>query len=102
MVLLEAMSHGKATVVSNVPGSGMGWVVDDELTGLHVPPENVDALANSLRNLQQNRDKIIRLGENGRQKFDQQFHIDQSAISASTLYLRLLETIQTNSPQAKS
>lgn len=86
MVLLEAMYYDKATVISNVPGSGMGWVVDDGITGLHVPPENASGLAESLRNLQQDREKTRRLGKNGRQKFDRLFHIDRSATAVSKLY----------------
>ena len=90
MVLLEAMYSSKATVISAVPGSGMSWVVDDGLTGLHVPPENTSALAESLRNLQQNHGKIRHLGGNGRQKFDRLFHIDRSAAEVSELYKLVL------------
>ena len=90
MVLLEAMSRGKATIISDVPGSGMGWVVDDGTTGLHVPPENAQALAAAMANLQQDRDKIRRLGERGWQKFNQLFHIDKSAEGVAGLYRRVL------------
>ena len=91
LVLLEAMYYGIATIISKVPGSGMGWVVDDGITGLHVPPESARVLADTMRNLQRNRDKIIQLGERGRQKFDQQFHIDKSAARVSQLYKLVLE-----------
>jgi len=86
MVLLEAMLHAKATIISDVPGSGMGWVVDDGVTGLHVPPEDIAALAGAMRHLQQNRDNMRRLGKQGREKFDGQFHIDQSCALVSRLY----------------
>ena len=96
MVLLEAMHHGKATVISNVRGSGMGWVVDDGITGLHVPPGDAGELANSLGQLQQNRDKIHQLGESGRQKFDRRFHIDRSATAISALYKSVLKPARGN------
>lgn len=86
MVLLEAMLHAKATIISKVPGSGMGWVVDDGVTGLHVPPEDTAALAGAIRQLQQNRDNMRRLGKRGREKFDSQFHIDKSSVQVSRLY----------------
>lgn len=86
IVLLEAMYYGKATVVSNVPGSGMGWVVDDWVTGLHVPPRRTRDLAHALNELDMNRDKVRQLGKRGRQKFDQLFQIDKSAIGVSMLY----------------
>ncbi len=37
LVLLEAMYFGKATVISDVPGSGMGWIVNEGITGIKVP-----------------------------------------------------------------
>lgn len=91
MVLLEAMSHGKATIISKVAGSGMAWVVDDGITGLHVPPEDSAALADAIRYLDKNRDKVRLMGRNGWLKFDQQFHIDESAAGVFMLYKRALE-----------
>lgn len=102
IVLLEAMRYGKPTIISNVPGSGMGWVVDDGATGLHVPPEDSGALAVSLRYLQQNRAKILLLGENGRQKFDRQFSIEKSAAGVSGLYQVVLDINSANQQQARS
>jgi len=90
MVLLEAMWRGKATVVSAVPGSGVGWVVDDGFTGLQVPPGNTAALAAALRDLDGNRDKLRAFGLNGRQKFERLFRIDSSAARISELYRGVL------------
>jgi len=96
MVLLEAMYYGKATVVSDVPGSGMGWVVDDNVTGLHVPPKSVEGLKNALNELDMNRDKLRKLGEMGRKKFDQLLHIDKTAGEVSVVYNKILgKTAQT-------
>ncbi|GAB3282021.1 glycosyltransferase [Parahaliea aestuarii] len=79
LVLLEAMYFRKATVASKVPGSGMSWVVTAGETGELCEPGNADDLAGQLRNLAADRDKIRRLGLAGRKRFDQLFHIDQSA-----------------------
>lgn len=92
LVLLEAMHFGKATIISDVPGSGMGWIVDDGVTGLKTAPANTGELTEALRFLRENRDKIATLGSNGRSKFDQQFHIDQSTADIATLYSRVLDT----------
>lgn len=102
MVLLEAMSRGVATLISKVPGSGMAWVVDDGVTGLHVPPENADKLAAAMRHLAQDRDKMHRLGTAGREKFDRQFHIDQSAAGVSELYTRLPKIVPENQQRANT
>lgn len=90
MVLLEAMCCGKATVISDVKGSGMGWVVEDGVTGLKVQPEDSLELAAALRQLQTDRDKVTVMGENGREKFHRRFHIDQSAAGITTVYNEIL------------
>jgi glycosyltransferase involved in cell wall biosynthesis len=92
LVLLEAMYFGKATVISDVPGSGMGWIVDHEVTGIKVPAADAAALAGALRQLQANRDTLARLGENGRRKFDQQFHIHQATAAITGIYAEILGT----------
>ena len=55
IVLLEAMSAGKACVVTDVPGSGMTSVVQAGGTGLIVPPGDSNALASALEKLATNR-----------------------------------------------
>jgi hypothetical protein len=44
-----------------------------------------------LRFFRENRDKIALFGRNGRDKFDQQFHIDQSTTDIARLYSRVLD-----------
>ena len=91
IVLLEAMSCAKPTVISRVAGSGMSWIVEDGITGLQVPPADAGALAHSLNILQQDRDKIATLGERGRERFNRYFHIDKTAAEAAKLYQQVDE-----------
>jgi glycosyltransferase involved in cell wall biosynthesis len=91
LVLLEAMSHGRATVVTDVPGSGMGWVVDEGITGLKVAPGNTDELASALSKLEKDRGMMRRLGENGRRKFEDMFNIDKSCDGVETVYRGVLQ-----------
>lgn len=93
LVLLEAMYFGKATIVSDVPGSGMGWIVDDGLTGIKTAPANIEELTTALLFFRDNRDKIAAFGKNGKSKFDRLFHIDQSTTGTAELYSRLLKAI---------
>ncbi|MDG1387981.1 MAG: glycosyltransferase [Halioglobus sp.] len=86
MVLLEAMSHGKATIISDVPGSGMGWVVENGITGIHTTPESEADLAMALQNLRDNRAKIHDLGRQGRGRFERLFRISKSATGVNKLY----------------
>lgn len=102
LVLLEAMYCGKPTVASDVPGSGMGWIVEHGVTGLKVAPENTEDLANALRYMERHRDKIAYLGSNGRDKFDRQFHIDKCAASIDQIYQQILTDSQLIPPRQHS
>jgi len=86
MVLLEAMLHGKATVVSDVPGSGMGWIVEHGGTGIKVRPADEEALATALKYLLENREEARAMGRRGKEKFDRAFGIDQSVASLIVVY----------------
>jgi glycosyltransferase involved in cell wall biosynthesis len=90
MVLLEAMSFGKATVVSDVEGSGMGWVVEHGVTGLKVPPADADALAAAFRRLDRDRKALQTMGVRGRAKFEQLFEIKRSAKGVVDTYKGVL------------
>ncbi|MDZ7781799.1 MAG: glycosyltransferase [Halioglobus sp.] len=92
LVLLEAMSLGRATVATCIEGSGTGWVVVDGETGLLAPPADAEALAGCLRQLQENRDLRQRLGDNGRDRFHRFFHIDRSAEGVFAIYDEILQS----------
>ena len=87
MVLLEAMYFGKATVISDVDGSGMGWVVDDGITGIKVEPANAVALARALKQLATNREELADMGKRGKEKFDRQFEIGHAVEGLENIYL---------------
>ncbi|MFC1605636.1 glycosyltransferase [Pseudomonadota bacterium] len=78
MVLLEAMYFGKATVVSDVPGSGMGWIVEHGVTGLKVKPADPGALAEALGSLAADRELLREMGQAGREKFERLFEINHA------------------------
>lgn len=92
MVLLEAMYFGKATVISDVSGSGMGWIVDDGITGLKVKPADAGALATAFEQLNANRDDLARMGIRGKQKFDDQFEINHAINRLIEVYKKVLPT----------
>jgi rhamnosyl/mannosyltransferase len=78
LVLLEAMYFGKATVISDVPGSGMGWIVDHGVTGIKVKPRDPAALAEAFLQLSANRDRSAQMGRRGKEKFEQEFEINRA------------------------
>ena len=92
MVLLEAMYFGKATVISNVSGSGMGWIVDDDITGLKVTPADAGALATAFERLNANRDELATMGRRGKKKFDDQFEINHAINRLIEVYQQMIPT----------
>jgi glycosyltransferase involved in cell wall biosynthesis len=86
LVLLEAMRYGRAIVASDIPGSGVGWVVRKGECGHLFPPGNVQALADILSGLSGDAGKSRMLGERGKKAFDQSFHIDAIMQEIRTLY----------------
>ena len=89
IVLLEAMYFSKATLVSDVPGSGMGAIVDDGVTGIKVEPANPESLAKALDYMAKNRDIVDRMGQCGKQEFERHFEIGHSINSLIKIYDRL-------------
>ena len=86
MVLLEAMFFGKATIIGDVKGSGMGWVVDDGVTGIKVKPADPNALAGAIKRLAADRSELARLGQQGKEKFDRQFEINHAVEGLVNVY----------------
>ncbi|MCP4680864.1 MAG: glycosyltransferase [Desulfobacterales bacterium] len=89
IVLLEAMRYGRTLVASDIPGSGVGWVVRKGSCGLLVPPGDVNALAAALRQLAEQRSLCRDLGQKGRAEFQKNFDIQYVARQIKEIYLRL-------------
>ncbi|MCB1921196.1 MAG: glycosyltransferase, partial [Candidatus Competibacteraceae bacterium] len=89
LVLLEAMRFGKPVVVSDISGSGVGWVVDQAGQGLKVPVGDAQALAAALRALQNDSVKRTKLGQAGTTALREQFGIEPVAAAITNLYGRL-------------
>jgi glycosyltransferase involved in cell wall biosynthesis len=76
MVLLEAMRAGKPLLVSDIPGSGTGTVVEPGHTGLTVPPRDADALAAAFGRLAAAPAERAAMGRAGRQRWEAHYRID--------------------------
>lgn len=90
IVLLEAMSAGKPCVVSNIRGSGMMSVVVTGQTGFVVAPEDSGSLADAFNQFIENRQLLKEMGERGRARFENQFTIEISTKSVTSLYNELV------------
>ena len=88
VVLLEAMRFGKPVVVSDIPGSGTGWVVRQAGHGLLVPPNDPAKLAAALRKLRHDPAQRQALGAAGAAALRQRFGIGPVAETVAGLYRR--------------
>lgn len=86
MVLLEAMEYGRASLITQVRGSGMTWVIDDGVTGLHAPVSDAQGLAEKIHQFTEQRDKLQAMGLAARCKFEREFRIEQSAEQITEIY----------------
>jgi rhamnosyl/mannosyltransferase len=89
LVLLEAMQRGRPAIVTRVKGSGMTWVIDDQISGLHTFKEDASSLAMAINLLTHDRNQLRRLGLAARQTFLERFRIEESARAITSLYKRL-------------
>jgi glycosyltransferase involved in cell wall biosynthesis len=92
LVLLEAMRAGLPVVASDIPGSGVGFVVRDDETGLLVPPGDVPALAAALQRMANDAALRKRLGIAGQRRWRDEFTLDRAAEQTLALYRQLLST----------
>jgi rhamnosyl/mannosyltransferase len=86
VVLLEAMRVKKPCLVSDVPGSGMSWVVQDNETGFVVQHNNTDAIVKKLKFINDNRKLLTKYEEAGHKRFNEKFEISAISQKMSSLY----------------
>ena len=91
LVLLEAMRARLPVVASAIAGSGVGYVVRDEETGLLVPPKDVKALAGALRRLAADPDLRAKLGAAGAARFAAEFTLDRATERVLASYQAILK-----------
>jgi rhamnosyl/mannosyltransferase len=92
VVVLEAMARGLAVAATDIPGSGLGWLHEDGVTGLRVPPRDATALAAALRRLLDDAELRARCGAAGRARWAELFTAEAMADQTVALYRRLLTT----------
>ncbi len=88
--LLEAMSQGVCPIVSNA--GGMKEAVRHGVDGLVTPAEDVQALADAIRSLYQQRQRISEYGESAKQRIVDFFSPQKVADQTIELYQRVLSS----------
>jgi rhamnosyl/mannosyltransferase len=92
LVLLEAMHFAKPVVVSAIPGSGAGWVVEQAENGCLVPPGDPQVLAEALKRLAAEPKERARLGRNGQEALSRRFGIGPVAEAITDVYTGVLDS----------
>ncbi len=75
MVILEAMRSGCATIATN--HGGATEIIQNEVSGLLVPPGDVEALAAAIERLVDDEPTRLRLGEAARRRATEDFGLDR-------------------------
>jgi glycosyltransferase involved in cell wall biosynthesis len=87
MVLLEAMAHAKPCIVSNLPGSGMSWVVSSSGSGMfNLPPGDTTAWQIALEQLSGQPQMLQQWGAEGRRALHERFSMTGCALSLASEY----------------
>ncbi len=84
LVAFEAMTHGRPVIMSRV--GGMPEVVEDNLTGLLVPPGDETALARAIDTLATDPALARRLGQTARQRARDIYSLDSHLARLMSLY----------------
>jgi len=91
MVLVEAMRAGSPTIASAIPGSGVGYLITNEVSGLLVPPADAKALAQALHRLATEPALRAKLGIAGRARWQSEFTMERCADRTLALYQSVLD-----------
>jgi glycosyltransferase involved in cell wall biosynthesis len=89
IVQLEAMACSKPVVNTQLP-SGVPWVSQNGITGITVPPCDVDALAEAVSVLLAQPELAARYGRAARRRVEQEFATERMLARTLSLYSRVL------------
>jgi glycosyltransferase involved in cell wall biosynthesis len=88
IVALEGMAMKKPVIVGKT--GGLQEIVIHGKNGLHVKPGNSDEIASAIIELLSDKEKMIKFGEEGRKRVEQEFTWDKIAMKTIDVYKKLL------------
>ena len=88
--ILEAMALGKPVVATNVGGNIE--LVEDGQTGILIPAQNPEVLANAIMSLLGNPEQAREMGRRGQEKINREFSLQRMVRDYETLYEEMVTT----------
>ena len=88
LVLGEAGAAGVPAVATNV--DGIPEIIDNGVSGLLVPPQNSELLADAILTLLHNPERRIEMGKKAYQRVNERFSISRITRDVESLYFELL------------
>lgn len=88
-VIVEAMTFGKPVVISNVRGESV--LVEDNVTGLLVPPDDPQSLASAIITLIKDHQLRYKLGSAGKEYVEKTFSIEKTVSDIEDLYEKVVK-----------
>ncbi len=86
IVQIEAMSLGKPVISTRIPGSGVSWVNEHEISGLTVPIENSDELRGAIVRIGENKEFYNQLSRGAMDRFQQNFTLEKMIDKTLAIY----------------
>lgn len=86
ITLLEAMRYSLPLISTAIEGSGTGWVNQNGITGIVVPPASPESIAQAIKDILQSPTKASRYGSAALSRLKTEFTISQVAQSIGHVY----------------
>ena len=99
MVLVEAMASGLPCITTEI-NSGNSYIVQDNVTGVIVPPCSPQALAQAITRLIESPVERVQMGRAGRERALQEFTVDKMVDRIDAVYQAALAGAPTAHPGA--
>lgn len=89
IVQLEAMLFSKPIVSTNIPGSGVPWVNENNVSGLVVDVKNPREMASAILKIIENEDIYNLFCTNSRKRYDDNFTLDKMCDKLLQFYTKI-------------
>lgn len=88
LVIIEAMAAGRPVVAT--AAGGVLDIIEDQVTGLLVPPKNATLMAKAIQQLLQNRDQAEMIGQRAQQEAQRRFSVERHVKAVQRIYQKTL------------